>query len=80
MRDLLKEFDRVVRMLHENRIRYAVVGGLAVAVYGGIRATRDMDFLVHPDDMAGLANGLERLGYHRVGVAPRYPSGNQHVS
>jgi len=65
MRDLLKEFDRVVRMLHENRIRYAVVGGLAVAVYGGIRATRDMDFLVHPDDMAGLANGLERLGYHK---------------
>jgi len=34
MRDLLNEFDQVVRMLHENRIRYAVVGGLAVAVYG----------------------------------------------
>jgi hypothetical protein len=65
MRDLLKEFDQVVRMLHENRIRYAVVGGLAMAVYGGVRATRDMDFLVHPDDMAALADGLERLGYHK---------------
>ncbi|MCX6355028.1 MAG: hypothetical protein NTZ78_09015 [Candidatus Aureabacteria bacterium] len=34
MRDLLKEFDLVIRMLHENRIRYATVGRLAVAVYG----------------------------------------------
>jgi hypothetical protein len=65
MNDLLAEFDQVVRMLHEDRIRYAVVGGLAVAVYGGARATRDMDFLVHPDDMAELAGGLERLGYQK---------------
>jgi len=27
----------VISMLHENRIRYAVVGGLARAMYGGIR-------------------------------------------
>jgi hypothetical protein len=65
MRDLLNEFDQMVRMLNDDRIRYAVVGGLAMAVYGGIRATRDMDFLVHPDDMAVLANGLERLGYRK---------------
>ena len=63
MIDLLKEFDCVIRAFHEKHIRYAIIGGLAVAIYGGIRATRDMDFLIHPEDLAQAGEALRKVGY-----------------
>ena len=35
--------------LRRLRIRHALVGGLAVGVYGWVRATKDVDFLVGPE-------------------------------
>lgn len=66
MTELLNEFDSVVGSLAKEGVRYALVGGLAVAVYGGVRATRDIDFLVHPDDAEKADKAMPELGYKRT--------------
>ncbi len=47
---LYVEFDRIVRAFTRAKVRYAVAGGFAVGLHGYIRATQDMDFLIHADD------------------------------
>lgn len=63
MLNLLSEFNRIVEALQGTRIRYALAGGLAVAVHGGVRSTEDIDFLVHPEDVAEFATILRKIGY-----------------
>jgi hypothetical protein len=63
--DLFGEFNAIVRALQGTPIRYAIVGALAVAVHGGARSTKDMDFLVHPDDLEAFARLLAEEGYLR---------------
>jgi hypothetical protein len=53
----------LVRGLGRAKIRYAVAGGLALGLHGQVRATEDMDFLVHPDDLPAMASLLKRLHY-----------------
>ncbi len=56
---VLAEFDR-------HHIRYAAIGGYAVTALGVQRATHDVDFLVHRDDLDTLHAVLTPLGYQRV--------------
>jgi hypothetical protein len=58
LRALLAEFDR-------RHIRYAAIGGFAMGVLGAARATMDLDFLVHRDDLDMLHESLTVLGYQR---------------
>ena len=44
--------ERIVRLLEENGIPYAILGGMALNAYGFIRVTNDVDLLLN-------ANGLE---------------------
>ncbi len=44
--DLIGEFGRVIDALQGAGVEYAVCGGLAVALHGHVRATRDIDLLV----------------------------------
>ncbi len=59
LKKLLDEFDN-------NQVRYAVIGGFALGVLGHVRATMDLDFLIHRDDLDKLDDVLGRLGYKRV--------------
>lgn len=43
---LSNEFDGLIAALEQARLDYALVGGLAVAVWGAPRATKDIDLLV----------------------------------
>lgn len=56
---LLREFER-------RGTRYALIGGFALGAHGAPRATRDLDFLVHKDDMPGLHEFLTAAGYRRI--------------
>lgn len=56
---LLREFER-------RQTRYALMGGFALGALGAPRATRDLDFLVHRDDMKALHEFLTSTGYTRV--------------
>ena len=60
---LYLEFDRIVRGFERAKLQYAVAGGLAVGLHGYVRATQDMDFLVHPLDLPKAEAILLRLGY-----------------
>jgi hypothetical protein len=60
---LYLEFDRIVRAFNRAKLRYAVAGGFAVGLHGYIRATQDMDFLVHEDDFPKAEATLTQLGY-----------------
>ena len=63
--NLLKELGTVIAVFRENQIRYAVCGGFAVALYGYVRATKDIDLLCHPDDVQRAGKLLERVGYQQ---------------
>lgn len=63
------DFERVLTTLlkqfEEQRIRYAVIGGVALGMLGTARATMDLDFLVHRQDMERVHAILTAVGYQR---------------
>jgi hypothetical protein len=55
--------QKLVAAFGEQRIRYALIGGYAVGLWGVHRGTVDMDFLVRRDDMERVHRIMESLGY-----------------
>ena len=66
------DFERVLKTVLERfeqeRIRYAALGGFALGVFGVPRATMDLDFLVHHEDLERLRQIFGHLGYECVAV------------
>lgn len=64
------QFDRVLRTFAEyferERIRYALIGGLAVHVWGRVRPTRDVDFAVDAGRSKDVQAFVESLGFSTV--------------
>jgi len=48
-RQLPEEFKEFIQCLNSNKVRYLLVGGWAVGIYGHPRATKDIDFLFSVD-------------------------------
>jgi len=44
------DFKEFIQCLNKHRVRYLLVGGWAVGIYGNPRATKDIDFLISTDD------------------------------
>ena len=61
--DLFEELMGVVGELEHDAIEHALVGGLAVAVWGAPRATKDIDLLVLPDDVERAVAAAARRGF-----------------
>jgi len=55
----------VCRLLNAEGVRYAVVGGFALAFHGVIRATKDVDILIEPtlDNATRALKALEGLTF-----------------
>jgi hypothetical protein len=66
---LHEELMAVAAALDGAGIAYALVGGLAVAVWGAPRATKDIDLLVRPGDVEGAKAAVARCGF----VLPAQP-------
>lgn len=49
-KQLPEEFKEFIKFLNENEVKYLLVGGWALGIYGNPRATKDIDFLVAIDD------------------------------
>ena len=67
LKDVLTPIDA---LLKRSEIKYAVIGGYAVAAWGEVRATRDIDLLCSAKDLAALKAALVKSGLrfeHRVG-------------
>src|SRR3954447_5602369 len=65
--------DRVVAALNADDVAYVIVGGLALAAHGVVRATRDLDLVPAPDpeNLRRLANTLTRLSDVRLSASAR---------
>jgi hypothetical protein len=51
-------------------VEYALVGGLAVAVWGAPRATKDIDLLVQPERLDAAMNAVASCGFTFTAAPP----------
>ena len=61
--NLYDEFFEVINALQSAKMRFAVVGGLALAFYDEPRFTRDIDLLVHSEDEQLIPDAMTAIGY-----------------
>jgi hypothetical protein len=63
-RQLPEDFKDFIKSLNEHDVRYLLVGGWAVGIYGNPRATKDIDFLIAIDDenIGKLQKALYKFG------------------
>jgi hypothetical protein len=55
---LEEHFSQSLKSLNANGIAYLGIGGFAIILHGYVRATKDLDIWIEPDD--GHAVGLSR--------------------
>ncbi len=58
-------YEEVLAAFQEQKVKYVVVGGLAVNLLGGLRTTADLDILVEMSDrnLAKIVTILKQQGY-----------------
>jgi hypothetical protein len=61
--NLYDELRAVLEALDRASVDYALVGGLAVAVWGAPRATKDIDLLVRSERLAAAMAALRPCGF-----------------
>ncbi len=61
--NVFEEFNRLVKELETRKVRYALVGGVAMAFYTEPRFTRDIDLLIDSEDYEKAKGILEKEGY-----------------
>ena len=61
--DLIAELEQLVDALHADAAEYALCGGLALAVHGHPRATKDIDLLVRAEAVPHLLALAKAHGY-----------------
>ncbi len=67
-RQLPDDFKEFIQCLNKNKVRYLLVGGWAVGIYGNPRATNDIDFLIAIDtkNIEKLQQALSEFGVPTV--------------
>lgn len=73
--DLREELNQLIKSLNQERIPYALCGGMALAVHGHPRFTQDLDLLIQESDLQRLIELAERLGYREFSGWPRFNTG-----
>ncbi len=61
--NIFDEFTEIIKHIEQEKIRYAIVGGVAMAFYVEPRFTRDIDMLLEPNDFEKARKILEQNGY-----------------
>jgi hypothetical protein len=62
---LNRDFKEFIQSLNDNRVRYLVVGGYAVAFHGHPRYTKDIDIWIemNPENATNVVNTLKQFGF-----------------
>lgn len=61
--NLRQELAKITEALRTASVEYALCEGLAVAIHGYPRATRDIDLLIREEDLEKAKSALEEIGY-----------------
>jgi hypothetical protein len=72
---LFDELTGVLAALDAAGVDYALVGGLAVAVWGAPRATKDIDLLVRAPDLERAMAAIRTLGFTLEGLPFEFKDG-----
>jgi len=65
--NIFNEFAEIIKHIEQEKIRYAIVGGVAMAFYAEPRFTQDIDMLLEPKDFEKARRILEQNGYIESG-------------
>lgn len=60
--NIFDEFIELIKPIEREKIRYALVGGVAMAFYTEPRFTQDIDLLIAPNDLIKVCQILEKKG------------------
>jgi len=77
-----KQIAEIISTLNKIGVRFALIGGLALASYKVVRATQDIDLLVEAESADRIEEVLAALGYHcvhRSAEAANYLRGDERV-
>jgi hypothetical protein len=69
--------EKILVAFEGQGVRYALMGGFAMGLWGGSRSTVDLDFLAHREDMEKIHAIMTGLGYecqHRTENVSQYTS------
>ena len=76
MIDLYDEFRKLIAVLDEQQIDYALCGGMAMAVYDHPRATIDIDLLILSESLDRVIAAATELGYTIRGLDLSFANGS----
>ncbi len=74
---LHEEFARVIDALDRSGVEYALVGGLAVAVWGAPRATKDIDLLIRRDALEKALSTVRPCGFTLEALPFEFKDGSE---
>jgi len=77
-----KQLEEAIDAFEKIGVRFALIGGLALAPHNVVRATQDIDFLIDADLADAVERQLSALGYkclHRSADAANYLRGDQRI-
>lgn len=65
-----QDFKEFIASLNENKVRYLVIGGYAVAFHGHPRYTKDLDVWIDrtPQNAARVVKALAQFGFASLGL------------
>jgi len=69
---LNQDFKEFIESLNDNRVRYLVVGGYAVALHGHPRYTKDIDIWIEmtPENAKRVVTALQHFGFGSLELTP----------
>ncbi|HEY3450270.1 MAG TPA: hypothetical protein VGK67_28200 [Myxococcales bacterium] len=77
--DLYQELLTLTNALDAGRLSYALCGGLAVAIHGAPRFTKDVDLLVLPGEVGKVKAVAKALGFVAESLPVHFkPTGEMH--
>ena len=78
LRQLPEDFKEFLNFLNSNKVKYLLLGGWAIGIYGHPRATKDIDFFVGIDDenLNKLILALREFGAPPIDIANFKEKGN----
>ena len=77
--DLLDELKKLINRLNEEKIEYALCGGLAMAIYALPRATLDIDILIEASSLETTRRAVHDLGFTLKDAPMGFHGGKVHI-
>ena len=68
--ELPQDFKELFELLNSNNVKYLLIGGYAVGIYGYARSTNDIDIFIsdEPENITKLGKSLEQFGFGRANL------------